>query len=104
MINDNFINSLKYMNEETILYHINYVNHNLIETQILKKRLNDIYNKKKQENKESYLINKITYLENIIKNQQIEINNLKLKIKEYNNKSNIFDKLDRIKFLINKNK
>jgi len=96
MIKNNFIKSLKYMNEETIIHHIKYGKHNLIETNILKKRLNDINNKKIQDNK-------IFYLENIIKNQQIEINNLKLKIKE-NVNNNLNNKLDRIKFLMNKNK
>lgn len=103
MINDKFINSLKYMNEETILYQIKNGKHNIIETQILKKRLNDLFNKKKQEDKEFYLINKISYLENIIKNQQIEINILKLKVKEDVN-NDLTNKLDRIRFLINKNK
>lgn len=103
MINDKFINSLKYMNEETILDQIKNGKHNIIETQILKKRLNYLFNKKKQEDKEYYLINKISYLENIIKNQQIEINILKLKVKE-NVNNDLTNKLDRIKFLINKNK
>lgn len=87
MIKNNFIKSLKYMNEETIINHIKYGKHNLIETNILKKRLNDINNKKIQDNK-------ISYLENIIKNQQIEINNLKKQI--------VNNKLDRIKILMNK--
>lgn len=97
MINDNFINSLKYMDEETIIYNINNVKYNLIETQILKKRLLDINNKKKEMSKEVYFLNKIKYLENIIKNQQIEINKLKVK-------KNVTNSLDRIKFLMNKNK
>ena len=110
MIKNNFINSLKYMNEETIIYHIKYGNHSLIEIQILKKRLNDINNKKNQENRIILLLNKISYLENIIKNQQNEINNLKIKNQQNeinnltkDNTNNLNNKLDRIKFLINKN-
>lgn len=79
MVNNHFINSLRTMNEENIIYHIKNIKHTPIEIHILKKRLIDIKNNKITRMKEIMMQKKIMKQNEIIKKQHNELINQQIR-------------------------
>lgn len=105
--NNDFISSLKSMNEDNIIHHIKNIKHTPIEIIILKKRLVEIRNRKQALLKEKVLENKIKQLDQTIKKQQEQLHNqylaFQLHLLKEQNKKLIEEKQNFSKY-INKEK
>lgn len=93
MTSNNFINSLRTLNEENIIYHIKNIKHTPIEIHILKKRLIEIRNYKKTKMREFMMKQQIIRQNELIRKQQLELLNQKIKfqneiLKEQNKQLN----------------
>lgn len=77
--NNNFINSLRTMNEENLIYHLKNIKHTPVEIHILKKRLVEIRNNKKIKMREVIMKKKIMEQNETIKQQQTELMNQQIR-------------------------